>query len=155
MWRWEDVKMICVDVKMRRCEDKKMICGDVKKRGCEGKRLTCVDVKMWRCENVSQTQPIPRTLRSDALGKKHTWFYLEERFWLCSSMAVLPLLCSSGWGHPQNKFIVQEWLHLVSAIRLRSQWDMLLRCSSMVSKNENRKHASWVEQGWESWIAGP
>ena len=50
MWRWEDEKMWrCEDEKMRRCEDK----------------------KMWRCENVWQTPTIRRTLRSDALGKKH------------------------------------------------------------------------------------
>ena len=34
------MKMICVDVKMRRCEEAKMICDDVK--------MACVDVKMRR-----------------------------------------------------------------------------------------------------------
>ena len=38
--RCEDVKMICGDVKMRRCEEAKVICEDVK--------MECVDVDMRR-----------------------------------------------------------------------------------------------------------
>ena len=46
MCRCEDVKMICVDVQMRRCADVKMMCR------CEDLKMICVDVKMYRCENV-------------------------------------------------------------------------------------------------------
>ena len=55
----------CEEERMGRCEDEKMICAGVKKRRCE-------DVK-----NVSQTPTIRRTLRSDALGKKHYLHYLS------------------------------------------------------------------------------
>ena len=32
-------RMICVDVKMKRCEDESMTCVDVKMRRCEGKKM--------------------------------------------------------------------------------------------------------------------
>ena len=90
MWRCEGEKMRrCEDVKMRRwedvkmwgCEDEKMWrCEDVNMRRCEDVRMWrwedvkmwgCEDEKMWRCENGWQTPTIRRTLRSDALGKRH------------------------------------------------------------------------------------
>ena len=97
MWRWADVKMWrWADVKMRRCEDEKMWGWDVSMRRCEDEQMwgcedeqmwrcedeqmwgwedakmrRCEDEKMWRWEDVLQTPTIERTLRSDALGKKH------------------------------------------------------------------------------------
>ena len=89
MRRWEDVKM-------RRCEDEKVWSWeDVKMRRCEDEKMKrCEDEKMWRCEDekmwrwedekIEQTTTIRRTLRSDALGKKHSetmmrsWGQIQE-----------------------------------------------------------------------------
>ena len=45
MCRCENEKMICVDVKMRRCEER---CEDMRMKmcRCENERMICVDVKM-------------------------------------------------------------------------------------------------------------
>ena len=87
MWRWEGVKMRRWEdeIQMWRCEDEKM--------------------RRWEDEILLQTPTIGRTLRSDALGKKHNanvsrLFYLFARldlfssdfFLLCSSFFSLSLL---------------------------------------------------------------
>ena len=66
----EDVKVICVDVKMRRSED--FLCRP-KKIGCEDVKMICVDVTMRRCDDVKMysrppllEEPFARTLS----GKK-------------------------------------------------------------------------------------
>jgi hypothetical protein len=38
-------------------------------RRCEDLKIICVGMKMRRCKDVQQTPTIRRTLRSDALGK--------------------------------------------------------------------------------------
>ena len=67
------MKMTCVVVKKKGCEDVKMICVDVKLRRCEERcedvKMICVDVNVRRREDLKMysrppllEEPFPRTL---------------------------------------------------------------------------------------------
>ena len=118
MWRWADVKMSrsedekmwrWADVKMSRCEDEKVWRWEnVKMRRCERR---CEDEKVWRWEDEIQTPTIGRTLRSDALGKKHgrnptTWNWCGDALiWLVESAPLFP------WSHAG--YVIPLWRLLV------------------------------------------